>query len=531
MSGNKLSFSLKTTKKKSTNAAAATPGFDADPEPLNDHEINDDLPKEPLVIPVQEDARQSLQEQARSRRQQEQNETTSGSSKEEQAAIEALNAQAGRSADDSAAEKASKMVIEGAQNTFQRGATTAVEEADSDAKQLQQDLERLAPEVSVDSQVYRQVPITDFGAAMLRGMGWTGQVDKSDQDTNLPRPSRLGLGATPKLLDAPTHGRRPRRQDQVKREERLNQQQEEFEKQKLQQLKLDKQRTIQEGSIVRVHSFSSSTRAIIRKWQGVPGLNMTLVHFEGDNDPVKVKKGDVKLVERQELQEKPFEAPKYETKEMVEYLGEAKEKRDKSKERDQRRDLDRDRDRNRSRQQDDDYDKRRSSDDRADGDDDSRRRREKKDDREDRRDKKRRHDRDHGDDRKRHRQEENASQHSTWLTPHIRVRVVSSKAGREYYKEKGVVVDVTRKGTATLNMSNGQVIQVPERYLETALPKVGGNACILTGNHRLAKGRLLERDSRKNRGAVQIFEDMNIVTTSLDDMAEWCGPLDDDLME
>ena len=91
-------------------------------------------------------------------------------------------------------------------------------------------------------------------------------------------------------------------------------------------------------------------------------------------------------------------------------------------------------------------------------------------------------------------------------------------------------MDVTRNGTATLTMGNGQVIQAPERYLETALPKVGGNACILVGEHRLAKGKLLERDSRKNRGAVQVFEDMNIVTTSLDDMAEWCGPLDDDLM-
>lgn len=536
---NKLSFSLKSTKKKSTSTtAAAASEFDADPEPRNAHdEINTDLPKEPLVIPVQEDARQSLQEQARLRRQQQQqqqdepiqeNDTSGVSNKEEQAAIEALNAQAGRSADDTTTEKSSKMVIQGAQNTFQRGGAKGEEEPDSDAKQLQQDLERLAPEVSVDSQVYRHVPIADFGAAMLRGMGWTGQVDKSDLDTNLPRPSRLGLGATPKLLDAPTHGRRPRRQDQVKREEQLKQQQEEFEKQKLQQLKLDKQRTIQEGSIVNVQG---SRRAVIRKWQGVPGLNMVLVHVEGEKDPVKVKKGDVHLVGRQELQDNPFREPKYEREEKVEFLGEQKDTHDRSKERDHRRDQDHERNQHRSRRLEEDYDRRRPDDGRASSIDDSRRRREKKDDREDRRDRKRHHDRDRHDDRKRHKEEEHASGNSTWLTPHIRVRVVSSKVGREYYKEKGVVVDVTRKGTATLNMSNGQVIQVPERYLETALPKVGGNVCILTGENRLAKGRLLERDSRANRGAVQIFEDMNIATTSLDEISEWCGPLDDDLME
>ena len=88
------------------------------------------------------------------------------------------------------------------------------------------------------------------------------------------------------------------------------------------------------------------------------------------------------------------------------------------------------------------------------------------------------------------------------------------------------------KGTATLKMSsNGQVLHAKERYLETALPKIGGNACILSGNHKYGKGRLLERDSKANRGVVQLFEDMNVVTVSLDDMAEWCGPLDDDLME
>jgi len=73
---------------------------------------------------------------------------------------------------------------------------------------------------------------------------------------------------------------------------------------------------------------------------------------------------------------------------------------------------------------------------------------------------------------------------------------------------------------------------VPERYLETALPKVGGNAIVLGGaaHQRYSKGRLLERDSSRGRAAVQLFEDMNILTLSLDDIAEWCGPLDSDLM-
>jgi G patch domain/KOW motif-containing protein len=79
-------------------------------------------------------------------------------------------------------------------------------------------------------------------------------------------------------------------------------------------------------------------------------------------------------------------------------------------------------------------------------------------------------------------------------------------------------------------MSDGQLLDhVPERYLETALPKVGGSAIVLTGEHRLSKGRLLERSSDCGTGVIQVFDDMNVLKLSLDDIAEWCGLLDDDL--
>jgi G patch domain/KOW motif-containing protein len=546
MNGTKLSFSLKTKKKSTTSPnTAASDSF----EPLQvvatnrngDHRNNDQLPNEPLIIPVQIDGRKSLQEQARLRRLTEQtksnntttnnnnnNKTQEETSMEDQAAINALTNEAGQSSQGK--ESSLKLVIEGSENTFQRfgvgssSTTGPVQEPDPDTQQFQNDLNRFAPELSVDSAIYKQVPIADFGAAMLRGMGWVGQVDTSDVDFNLPRPARLGLGATPKLLDAPkTHGKM-RRQDQVKRDEQLKQQQQEYEKQRQQQLKLDKQRTIQEGSIVWVNT---NKRAIIRKWQGVPGLNMCLLQLEEEEqqDPFKVKKGDVQLIDREELHERPFLEPKYTADKKVEFLGmDTKERKS-----------DRDREHGEPPHSNDNH---RTHDEHS--------RRDRKDETDDRQDRKRHRDEESRKDRKRHkddkergsssRQPTTATATSTtttmsWLVPHIRVRVMSSKLGKQYYKEKGIVVDVTRNGTATLTMGNGQVIQAPERYLETALPRVGGNACILTGKHRLAKGKLLERDSRKNRGAVQVFEDMNIVTASLDDLAEWCGPLDDDLME
>lgn len=483
--GGKLTFSLKKKSAAAGSKATKAPpvdGFEShDPKDvgsnrLGPNEVHPDLPQAPLVIPVQKDSRQSLQEQAHQRRQDQSTTADSTTTPDaiasqepiqepdtDQAAIAALQAEAtgGLATDDQ--KTTSKMVIEGKKDTFQRG-----NEKDTELEQFQKDLDQLAPEVDVESQVYRQVPIADFGAAMLRGMGWTGQVQKGDAGTEegLPRPSRLGLGATPKLLEAPTHGRRPRRQDQVQRDQRLKQQQEEFEQRKREQVKLDKQRTIQEGSIVSVLRYSSrgeqrsrSEWAIVRKWQGVPGLNMAMVQFEDSDEPEKVKKGDVQLVDRAELQKRPFHEPtSHRKEESVSYIG-------------QKQAIGRDRERvNESHRERDEYrrdrsDRHRPSTSRRD--DDHRnhdRGGNRKQSYEDREEKHRKRKRDEGDRRR----------PSTWLIPNIRVRVITNKLGRDYYKEKGVVVDTTAKGLATLKMANGQILQAPERYLETALPKVGG---------------------------------------------------------
>lgn len=123
----------------------------------------------------------------------------------------------------------------------------------------------------------------------------------------------------------------------------------------------------------------------------------------------------------------------------------------------------------------------------------------------------------------------NSAEH--WLTPNIRVRVVTKKVAKgRQYQQKGVVVDVLNQGShAVLHMDDGEVIdRIPERYLETALPKLGGHVIILTGTFQFAKGKLLEKSISKGNGVIQLFEDMNIITLSLDDIAEWCGSLDDE---
>jgi hypothetical protein len=550
-SNNKLAFSLGGKKKKKANAISTTntasKEFDSQ-VPKQEEEVNNDLPKELLVIPVQADGRKSLQEQARQRRehqleseqqqQQQQQQSSSPKTKtnqEDLAAIQALEEEATEGGS-SGTSKTSKMVIDSNENTFQRDKGDA-----DDKKQFQNDLEKLATDLSVESEAYRKVPIQDFGAALLRGMGWTGaQSTAEDDKMNMPRPSKLGLGAAPKLLDdAPTHGnRRPRRQDQVHRDERLKQQQEEYHQKQQEQLKLDKQRTLQIGSIV---WHDRRRRAIMRQLQGVPGLNMVLIHFEEDDQPTKVKKGEIELIERSELEARPFKEPPLPSRKEESSRSSNNERshrddnegRPKSREENDRR--------RRHSEREEEGDRHRRQSDRGDDDGDDRRHRSDRDDRRSRDDASDRRDRHREEDRRRKRREEESSSSkrprysekppTTWVIPNIRVRIVTAKLGKSHYKQKGVVVDVTHKGTATLQLDDNQVLQVPERYLETALPKVGGSAIVLTGENRLTKGRLLERDSRSCKGVIQVFEDMNVLTLSLDDLAEWCGSLDDDLLE
>jgi hypothetical protein len=405
------------------------------------------------------------------------------------------------------------LVISGAENTAHQ------QQSEAEAQQLRRDLETRPDDLPVDSDVYEQTPISEFGAAMLRGMGWTGSDNASktaEETESMPRPHRLGLGATPKL--PPTSNTisgksKMRRPDQVARDERLLKQHQEYETERQKRLEKDKQRTLQDGSIV---ELADGKRAEMVKLMGVPGLNRVMVLCEGETDAVTIKRGDVVgLVDRQKLDEKPFRGA-YVSRSSSKSIRdegdrprdqEGAERRIKEKLRSLEDERHHGRDTGRVRFRDSDKDRDRYRDDNRD------------------RRKKRRSKEDSREVKKRRRKEE--PEH--WLLTNIRVRVVTEKLGRRHYKQKGVVLDVTDGGgKATLQMAEGQVLdRVAERYLETALPKIGGNAVVLAGKHKFAKGRLLERDSKAGRGIIQVFEDMNVLTLSLDDLAEWCGPLDD----
>lgn len=491
-----------------------------------------------------------------------------------------------------------------------------------DAVKYKKDLENRAEDIDVESDAYVSVPISEFGAAMLRGMGWSGdgkQNTKSDQEEKYaaPRPHRLGLGATPlppsmKNGDGKGNSLRHRARkggsmSDIAHIEKQKEDELKWKKLQEEKAKNDVQRTMNVGSIVRMRGDSDvkNQRAMLVKTAGVPGLNRVLVRFEGQQDTTSVKKGDLILLERSELEEKPFEdtirngisirrdgktevADSKEIKESdTRYASRRDEvrrsrSRSRSRENDTSRRINgredrRKRSRSRSRSRSHDRARRKSHGDRRSREEDRSHKRRREDTRDDRRRERKsrsdrrekssspdRHKRDRDTDRRREddrrksrsstsdkrdrfesstrdkRERNSSSRHHSsekgrdspehWLISDIRVRVVSKKVGNgRYFKEKGIVVDVLKRGAeATIRMNNGEILErVPERYLETALPKVGGNTIILTGKNKFEKGKLLERNSENGKGVVQTFEDMHVVSLSLDDIAEFVGQLDD----
>ncbi|KAI1312213.1 hypothetical protein EDD11_003198 [Mortierella claussenii] len=65
-----------------------------------------------------------------------------------------------------------------------------------DREAFQRSLEDLPDQASLED--YEKVPVEEFGAALLRGMGWKGDANGSEAIEYNRRPALLGLGAKPK---------------------------------------------------------------------------------------------------------------------------------------------------------------------------------------------------------------------------------------------------------------------------------------------------------------------------------------------
>ncbi|XP_057536176.1 protein MOS2 [Amaranthus tricolor] len=119
-----------------------------------------------------------------------------------------------------------------------------------------------------------------------------------------------------------------------------------------------------------------------------------------------------------------------------------------------------------------------------------------------------------------------SSSRVSWLTSHIRVRIVSkSFKGGRFYLKKGEVVDVVGPMTCDISMDEGrEIIQgVDQRILETALPRRGGPVLVLFGKYKGAYGSLVEKDTERESGVVQDADTRELLNVKLEQIAEYVG--------
>ncbi|KAL6006656.1 hypothetical protein ACLOJK_032149 [Asimina triloba] len=124
------------------------------------------------------------------------------------------------------------------------------------------------------------------------------------------------------------------------------------------------------------------------------------------------------------------------------------------------------------------------------------------------------------------RSDNGGSKRQAWLARHIRVRIISHdfRNGRLYLK-KGEVMDVVEGTRCDLAIDESkELIQgIDQEMLETALPRRGGPVLVLYGKYKGVFGTLVEKDNDKGMGVVRDADNHELLTLSLDEIAEYVG--------
>ena len=359
--------------------------------------------------------------------------------------------------------------------------------AEKELDAFKEDVEDLPEQASIEA--YESMPIEDFGAAMLRGMGWkegegvgrNAKSGRADPVEFVPRMGRLGLGAD--TMDVPGATLRKNNNNNDKKIRKQGETREE----KTEILVRDPNASRAPG----MRNVKSIDEKLVKKEElGVKeGKRMYVAKgkHEGLTGRVlKIQKADGKAQFELDSSGEVITLRCSELDEMVNAPDSQRDKKRKSSDDAGSKKSKKAREEEESEEEDDDDD---------DDDDDP------------------------------------------WLYPSVRVRIVSkSFSGGIYYLKKGTIVDIPtpKECTVQIDGDNGRtsplVSNVRQSYLETCIPKKpGGRVVVLAGKLRGRRGKLVQKNKSNDTARVQLSDDFTVHDDiDLDEIAEYVGEMDED---
>lgn len=90
---------------------------------------------------------------------------------------------------------------------------------------------------------------------------------------------------------------------------------------------------------------------------------------------------------------------------------------------------------------------------------------------------------------------EKSNRKDYWITEGIVIKVMTKSLGEDFYKQKGVIVEVKNKYTAIVKLlDSGKKLKLDQEHLETVIPAVGRLVKIVNGAYRGETATLLSLD-------------------------------------
>jgi len=319
---------------------------------------------------------------------------------------------------------------------------------------------------------YENVPIEQYGLAMLRGMGWKpgegiGGYKKEVVAIFDPqsRPKGLGLGAT-----------RPKNDQTVVKEG-------------------EEKLTIKRGAFVMIEG--GAKRGLYGEIEGLDEENGRVVLKLGiSKEIVSISENVIKLVTKTEFKDKGkvLNLDKYEKYKEKDRIKKEEEEQDRQRTSEKRRYKNSEKYSRRSRSCSKDYDK------------------------------KERYDYDRSPEVKR------IKKGKTWVRPQLRVRCIDSKMkGGKYYNVKMGVVDVVTSDSCDCRTDEGKLVEnIRTDKLETLIPKKdGGRVMVVRGDRKSEIGQVIARDKVKYKATVQLFQSEDVLSLDYDSVCEYIGEVPD----